>query len=170
MAALALTSIGQSLWDRHDAWWPPFVPIDNRGPVTTIGIMPALMRLRDAGVYGPTNKIVYCVARPRPDLMIAVCTYDDTGYEFQIEVPLSAQAETLRDLIIAGLLKDIRLNRCEFNAALQGSAPPYAYPDDIPLTPQGDVDHARITPEILANRTDKELLAMFDGNACLRYR
>lgn len=84
---LAARKPGQSLWDRHDSWWPSFLTVDNWGPITPVSAASALFLLREAGVYAPVNKVVYCTRRPDPNTMTAVCIYDgDYGYVFQISL------------------------------------------------------------------------------------
>ena len=78
---------GMPLWNRAASWWPDFHHTYLRGPITTIGAMDALVRIQNAGVYGPANEIVYCVERPKPGLMLGVCISGDVGYEFQIIMP-----------------------------------------------------------------------------------
>lgn len=80
--ALSLASIGSVLWNRHDVgWWPNWIPLDERGPVTEIHDARAL--LQDAGVEAPIDGLVYCVCK-LPTCTIGICVFGDTGYEFQI--------------------------------------------------------------------------------------
>jgi hypothetical protein len=74
--------IGSVLWNRHDVgWWPNWIPIDERGPVTEIHDASEL--LQDAGVVAPIDGLVYCVCK-LPTCTIGICVFGDTGYEFQI--------------------------------------------------------------------------------------
>ena len=77
-------SIGSVLWNRHDVgWWPDYIPLFDRGPVTEIPDARAL--LQDAGVESPIDGLVYCAAiLKKPNCMMGVCIFGDTGYEFQI--------------------------------------------------------------------------------------
>ena len=82
MGSLSQAPIGSALWNRHDVgWWPDYIPLFDRGPVTEIHDARAL--LQDAGVEAPIDGLVYCVCK-LPICTIGICVFGDTGYEFQI--------------------------------------------------------------------------------------
>ena len=84
MGSLSQAPIGSALWNRHDVgWWPDYIPLFDRGPVTEIHDARAL--LQDAGVEAPIDGLVYCVCK-LPICTIGICVFGDTGYEFQIPV------------------------------------------------------------------------------------
>lgn len=76
----------------------------------------------------------------------------------------------MRTLVINSLLEDCAKNQCEFNQHLCLDCAPFDYLGHVPMDADGFPNVKAMTRDFFETFSDEKLLAMFDANACLRYR